>query len=425
MPQSTASDWISLALVLAMVFMVGGLVITSRLPRLVKWVVCLGLTFRVLGSIARYQVLFLFYDGVGDSRGYYGKGLLLADSFRQFDFSSLFETSIRGSDGTQFVRFVSGFVLTIIGSSMFTEFVVFSLFGFVGLAAFGWAFHRAYPNTRTHRYLIWIWLFPSLWYWPSSVGKEALVVMGLGIAVMGFVGRYGRIQWLALIGGSALTFAVRPQVTAVLLLSIMLAQWLAFDGRWTSGKLARGALILVIGLVGARYSMQRVGLEEFDIEGVQTYVETDKARETTGGTSVDPVSVGITGIPMAAVNVLFRPLPWEISNSMVLLSSLEIMTFWAIVFSRRRNLMRSLRYWRSDRFLRLSLAFILLYSVGLGLMIVNIGILARQRIFLFPFVFLLIEADPRAALAAARHRGSHSPSAENDLEEPRLAGRTG
>jgi hypothetical protein len=228
--------------------------------------------------------------------------------------------------------------------------------------------------------------------------------MGLGMAVMGFVGRRGRIQWLALIGGASLILLVRPQVTGILLISIILAQFFAFDGKWTARRLAQSALILAIGVFGVVYSMKSVGLEEFDVEGVTSYVEEDASRKTEGNTSVEAVSVGITGIPVAAANVLFRPFIWEISNSMVLLSSLEIMTLWGIVFWRRKNLIRSLRHWRSDRLLRLSLAFILIYSVSLGLMIVNIGIMARQRIFLFPFIFLLLEADPGAALKAARQR---------------------
>ena len=249
--------------------------------------------------------------------------------------------------------------------------------------------------------------------------------MGLGLAVMGFVGRHGRIQWLALIGGALLILLVRPQVTGVLLVSIILAQCFAFDGRWTPRRLVQSALVLALGLAGVVYSMRSVGLEEFDIEGVQTYVEEDAARETEGNTSVAAVTVGITGIPIAAVNILFRPLPWEITNPMVLLSSLEIMTLWAIVFWRRRNLIQSLRYWRTDRFLRLALAFILIYSVSLGLMVVNVGIIARQRIFLFPFIFLLIEADPRAALAAARRRAGSYPLPEESRQKPRWVVRTG
>ncbi|HUE97134.1 MAG TPA: hypothetical protein VMN39_10765 [Longimicrobiaceae bacterium] len=417
----TWSSTISLIGVLAVMFMVGCLVATSKLPRMVKWVTYWGLAFRVIGAIARYEVLFIVYNGVGDARGYFGKGLVLAGMWKNLDFSSLM-LDLQGGRfvGTQFVRNASAFVLVFIGDAMFTEFVVFSLFAFSGLAGFGVAFSRTYPDAPLHRYLIWIFFFPSLWYWPGSVGKEALILMGLGLAVMGFVGRQGRVQWHWLILGATLTFLARPQVTGVLLVSIMLAQWFAFDGRWTARRVTQSALILAIGMTGVVYTMRQIGVDEMDVEGVAEYVETDSAK-SAGNTSVDPVSLSPTGIPMAAINILFRPLPWEVTNSMVALSSMEIMTLWAIVFYRRRNLLRSLKYWRTDRYLRLSLAFALIYSIGLGLMVVNVGIIARQRIFLFPFIFMLIEADPRSTAPRESARPAFSAVGRRRLP-PRAVG---
>jgi hypothetical protein len=391
-----------LAMVLALVFLIGGLVSVSRLPRTVKALIWLGLGFRVVGSFARFQVLQLFY-GAGDATGYFGKGLVFAQSFRQLDFAPI--TQGKEWYGTEFVRSVSGLVLAIIGPSMFAEYIVFSIFAFIGLVGFAVAFRRSYPTTAVSRYLLLIWLFPSLWFWPSSIGKEALILMGLGIAVMGFVGQGKRINLPILILGSCIMFAVRPQVLAVFMVSVIVAQWLSFEGRWTSSRLVQGGLLLVVGLVGLSYTMQTIGIEEMDVEGIVEYVEGDKSRRTTGGSSVEAVGTGVKDLPLAAVNILFRPLPWEARNPMVLLSSLEVVALWVIVFMRRRNLVRSLRDWRTDRLLRLAIAFVVIYSVALGLMLVNIGIIARQRIFLFPFLFILLEALPHPKRAKVSSGG--------------------
>jgi hypothetical protein len=119
---------------------------------------------------------------------------------------------------------------------------------------------------------------------------------------------------------------------------------------------------------------------------------------------VELVDPSLKGVPVAVINVLFRPVPWEATNSMVLISSMEIVFLWALVLARRKSLSRSLSHWRSDRFLRLALCFLVIYSVALGMMVINLGILARQRIFLYPFLFLLLEARPMAAslIPAAR-----------------------
>lgn len=404
-----ASDLISLAMVVALVFLVGALVVSSRLPMSVKILICVALALRVGGALARYWVLFEYYDGIGDATGYYNKGLQYATSFREFDFSPLFESAQWKSGrwyGTEFLRLCSAVVLTFIGPFsasrgtpqgplMLSEFVVFSLLAFLGLVGFAVAFRRTYPSVPWARYLRWIWLFPSLWFWPASVGKEAILMLGFGLTVLAFLGRNGRINWLLLAGAMFIVFGVRPELAAVLFASMILSQWLSLGGRWTFRRVIQGILVLAVGVGGVWYSMRSTGMEEFDVEGVANYIETDPARRTTGHTSVDVVSVGWKGLPVAFVNILFRPLPWEATNAMSLLSSLEILGLWAIVFYRRRSLRRSLANWRSDRFVSLAIVFILIYSISLGMMVVNLGIIARQRIFLFPFVFLLIEAERR------------------------------
>lgn len=401
------SEWVGIGALSALLFAVAMLVATSRLPGALKALFLVGLGLRVIGAVMKYKVYFIFYGGAADSGVYYRTGLDLAEAFRRFDFSALFDTSTwHGGSwyGTQAVYFLSGGVLTFLGPSMIGEYIVFSLFAFVGLIGFGIAFRRSYPDVPWSRYLRWICLFPSIWFWTAAVGKEAVLMMGLGIAVMGFIGRRGRVNWVLLSIGLFLLFAIRPQVTGILLGSMILAQWLSRGGRWTVSRLVQGAFLLAVGLVGMNFSMQSVGIEEFDLEGVQDYVEADPARRTTGGTNVEVVSLSLEGIPVAAFNILFRPLPWEATNLMVLLSSLEILAFWVIALTRGKNLVRALKSWRSDRFLALSIIFTLVYAIGLGMMVVNLGIIARQRVLVFPFLFILLEAVPRNVARPMRRR---------------------
>ncbi|MGH7559289.1 MAG: hypothetical protein ACREMD_16200 [Gemmatimonadota bacterium] len=374
-----------------------------------KALICVGLWLRVLGAAAKYKVYLEFYGGFADSGVYYRMGLQYAEAFRQLDFSSLFDASgWHGGSwvGTQSIYFLSGGVMTFLGTSMVAEYIVFSLFAFVGIMGFAIAFRSAYPGVPWTRYLRWILLFPSIWFWTATVGKEAVLMMGLGIAVRGFIGRRGRVNWALLVIGTFFVYAVRVQVAGILLGSMVAAQWLSRGGRWTVGRIVQGAVLLVVGLAGVSLSMQSVGIEEFGVEGVQEYVETDPSRTTAGGTNVDAVSPSLTGIPMAAFNILFRPLPWEATNVMVLLASLEIFAFWAIALGRGKNLLRALRHWRSDRFLALAIIFTLVYAVGLGMMVINLGIIARQRVLVFPFLFILLEAWPKP-MARRRRRPQH------------------
>ena len=403
-------EWLGFMIVLAVVAFAMAIVSFTRLPRQVKLLVYAALALRVIGALVRYAVLVGFYHGFGDAMEYYRIGLRLAEQLTLFNLGPLFDSSNwRGGVwwGTTFIYFPSALTLSLIGPSVIGEFVVFSLFSFLGLVGFGIAFHRAYPAVPVARYLRWIWVLPSLWFWTSSIGKEAIVLLGIGLTFLGFAGSKQRIHWLTLAAGVGLVFAVRPQVAAVCVLSIIIAQWLTSLRKWSVASIGQGLVLLIGGLAVISLSGTFVGLESFDAEGVQTYIVEDPARRIDEGTRVDPVAVGIAGTPMALLNVLFRPLPWEATNIMVLFSSLEGAALWTLIWLRRKHLGRVLRHWRSDRLVGMALSFIVMYAVALGLIISNLGIIARQRVFIFPFLFLLIEATPwQRALARVPRRMS-------------------
>jgi hypothetical protein len=89
-----------------------------------------------------------------------------------------------------------------------------------------------------------------------------------------------------------------------------------------------------------------------------------------------------------------------------------------MVWIRRRQFVASLRTWREDPLTRLSIVFVLVYAVGLGMMLSNLGIIARQRVFLFPFLLVLLQ-DGRAARPVVRApiRMRH-PSGSRNVPQP-------
>jgi hypothetical protein len=405
----------TMGFLLALGFTAGVAVVVSvmRLPVALKRLVYAALAMRVVGAWLRYTILFEVYGGTGDARGYYTRGLAYAGRFANLDFSPFFDPSLwyRGAwTGTSFMSFPSGIVLTFIGPSLLGEFLAFSLLALLGLAGFVIAFRRAYPDIPTWRYARWVWLFPSLWYWPSSVGKEAMVTLGIGLTVWGLIGRRERVQWPLTVLGTFLVFAIRPQVAAVLIFSAVIGYWVSFGRRWTPGKALQGAVILGAGLTGLWLAMDRMGVGGFDVEGVQEYMEREALAAAGGGSDVESVRVGLGGVPMALVNILTRPWPWEARNNVVLLSAMEMVLLWGIIWYRRKNLVHALKTWRSHALLRLAVPFILVYSISLGMLVVNLGIVARQRIFLFPFIFLLLEAAPAVKRRRAQRRVMRYPA---------------
>jgi hypothetical protein len=400
-------NWLGLAVVLAIVFAAMMVVGRMRLSRPTKVLVSAALLLRVAGAVAYLGVFGAFYGG-GDYELYYQRALVYSQRMAAGDFS-MFYVSVGWVHGdwwgTQFVVFATAIVLSVVGENMLAAFIVFALFSFLGLIGFGLAFRRTFPDRPVVYYLRWILLFPSLWFWPSAIGKEAVILLGLGLCVAGYVGKAGKTSWLPAAAGLFVVFGIRPQVAAVVLTSVLVSEWLALGGRWTMGKTIQGVLVVALAMAGLWLTTRYLGMSGAEAQDVGGYMNARAATADAGGSAVEAAQVGWGGIPLAMTNILFRPFPWEARNTTAMLSSGEILAFWAIVAFRLRAISHSFWSWRADRLRRVALSFIILYSATLGMVVVNLGIIARQRIVLFPFLFVFLEATPAVRRAAKVYAG--------------------
>jgi hypothetical protein len=391
---------IDASLVLVLMLLLSASALVSPLPSRLRLLLCAGLGLRVLGAVARYMSAVYVYGGLADAFVYYERGLEYAQLFWREPFSSLAHAVSQDLMvqwwGTPFVRVVSGLLLIVTGPTILGQSILFSLLAFVGLCGFVVAFHRTHPATPLDQYCRWIWLIPSLWFWPSTVGKEAPILAGIGLAVMGFVPRRGGWRnWPLLALGTALVYAVRPQVAAVLVFALLVGEWLSAIGRgFTPSRMAQAALLAVVGVLVIRAGLSQAGAGGLDLDDIQNYIESSKGRRAGGGSRIEAVEFGAAGAGMGMVTVLFRPLLVEASNPMMAVSGLEVTVFWVIAWRRRRRIAAALRNWRSDPLVQVAVPFILLYATTLGMTISNLGVIARQRIFLFPFLFVLLESVP-------------------------------
>ena len=129
---------------------------------------------------------------------------------------------------TAFIEELTGLVYTIFGSSRLGGFMVFTWFSFWGLVFFIKAAAVAIPGLSTRRYALALFLFPSLVYWGSSIGKEAFVGMCLGLAAYGAALVLSRqhdnragVTYTAI--GLVLTAMVRPHFAAIWAGAIVIA----------------------------------------------------------------------------------------------------------------------------------------------------------------------------------------------------------
>ena len=344
-----------------------------------------GLALRFLGAIPRLLA-------AADAELYQREGERLATSFRNLDFAV--DTG-RAIPGTGSLRYLAGLVNVATGSTYVATFLVFVMIAFAGQVLFLLGVRRVLTARQFRLTAILVMLWPSMAYWPSSIGKEAAVVFGLGLVTLGVARLYEREYrgiGPAVLGLLAVGM-VRPHVAMIVLVALLIGLF-----AWRMGERSRVVLHLAaIALVfaGAMWltdaSASLFGLEQFAaIEDVSTALDFAQARTSQDQARFAAVRVdSVVAYPWAAVTVLVRPFPWEAPNALALLSSIEgvalglLATFAlpGLLGERSKFLTRGLLLNASA----FSAVFIFLFS-ALG----NFGILTRQRVQVIPFVLLFI-----------------------------------
>ena len=377
-----------------------------RLARLL-W---LAFSVKLAAAVPRYVVAFGLYDGQADSSMYSSTGALLARQFRDGDFTVELGRPVQG---TGFIQLLTGAVYTVTGATDLGGFLVFSWLGFWGLYLFHRAFVRAVPQGDHLRYARMVFLLPSLLFWPSSIGKEAWICLGLGLAAYGAARALTRaVGGIPLIGlGLLMVAMVRPHVAALVAISVFAAYVLRRHPGPGSlaavgGKVV-GIIVLGVGLVVAVGQLEQfLGVDAFDQESVQVTLDEVTARTGQGGSYVEGTRTDLSPsrFPRAFVNVMFRPFPWQATNLQALVAAAEALLLLVLFLGGWRRLLGAVRSTLDTSYVILCGCYTVLFVYGFS-SFANYGILVRQRVQMLPFFLVLLAMPPLRR-------------AEPDLEEP-------
>jgi hypothetical protein len=367
----------------------------QRLAQLLMLALCL----KLFGSLVRYWVAVYVYDGFADALMYHDVGTNLAMRFRGGDFS----TGLDSLSSTDFIRFFTGLVYTVTGSSVYAGFLLYSWLAFWGMFYLYRAFVIAVPDGNRRSYARLLFFLPSMLYWPSSIGKEAWMLFCLGLAAFGTARLLTGRPWRGLaLAGTALWLGalVRPHVTGMAAVALVAAYLVARPPRRLGAlgpvvKLfALIALLAVAGLLlgkASSYLLEK-GIDPQD--GVSNVLGESARRTGQGGSSFNaPTAIGSPAkLPLAVVTILFRPFPFEAHSAQVAVTALESTLLLCLTVARRRGVWQALRHPRRRPYVAFVVVYSLLFVFAFS-SIANFGILARERTQVLPF-FLVLLAVP-------------------------------
>jgi hypothetical protein len=389
----------------------------------------LGLVVKLVGTALRYWVGFEAYGGSIDAQRYHRYAVQRSADVRD-GVLSVFDVIPSGT-GTPYVEEIVAFIYTLTGPSKMGGFVVFGLIGYLGVICFVKAACIAVPGLATHRYAALCVLAPSLAYWPSSIGKEALMILGLGIGTLGVAKFFATGAVLGPVvtaaAGFAFTAAVRPHMAGLWLagvvpaLLVMFVRNLGVARTEERRRTHQGLMLVVIGVaaiglvVSASAAVRYLpGADDEGGESVSSILEETTRRTSKARSSFDPPNVNNpVNWPYAAVRTLTRPLLIEARGSAQLFTALELTLLMGLAVVSHRRLLHLPKLVLTVPFVTFAMTVLFLGALAFS-SFANLGVLARQKALVFPFLLLIV------CVPALPRRREHDPGGERSRRRAEL-----
>ena len=359
-------------------------------------IIMAGLVAKLLAAYIRFWVGIHVYGGFIDARQYDRDARALVPDVRRF----VFTTNPGGNSSTGFIKVVTSVVYAIFGTSTIGGFMVFAWFGFLGFLLMTRAFRIGVPQGDARRYTIAVLFLPALLYWPATIGKEAWMILAIGLCALGIAKVFQREAGGAvpLVAGVIAMLAVRPHMTVIVFVGLVFALLVrrapARNFSTPMFRLIGLALVLAAGvfLIGRTQAflddtINRGGQSTGGLTAQLDFVEN---KTSDGGSQFTPVRVRTPlDVPLAFFTVFFRPMPFEVSSAQELVTAGEGVFLLGLFFVSRNRLRSIPRMLRTTPYVAFCIGYVFAFVFAFS-SFANFGILARQRVQALPFLLVAI-----------------------------------
>lgn len=354
-----------------LVFLLGALLIV-KISSFFKLAAKRGMLIYLWHSIFCLVYLFYVLNNGGDAVAYYNKALV-----GRFDFNF----------GTAAVDGLTSLLVHGLGFNMLSCFLLFNIFGSVGLLAFDGSLKHAtqFKSKFLKRLATLIIFLPSVSFWSSAIGKDAISFLAVGLAMWSALQLNKRV-WLMVLSIS-LMLAVRPHMAGMIVIGLALS--IMFDKKTNIvRRLGLGVFAMIGAAVMVPFALQYAGVSDpSSAEAVMDYVEKRQSYNMEGGGGVDISSMSL---PMQLFTYMFRPLIFEAHSVTALAAALDnLVLLYLFIAGGYALVMKKARKFTENR------KFMWVYAglawIVLAMTSANLGIAVRQKWMFAPvLIFLLI-----------------------------------
>ncbi|MQZ32256.1 hypothetical protein F4U02_14830 [Acinetobacter haemolyticus] len=303
--------------------------------------------------------------------------------------------------GTGFVVGFTSFFSNYLNFSFFDLFLLYNFFGYIGLLFFAASIDQAVQGKllRYKLLAVLLVLLPSVSFWTSAIGKDAIAFMAVGMALWSSLNY--RSRKILLIFSIFIMLLVRPHIAFVLLISFIFSlifnKNINFYTRIFLGLITSSASVIIFPLI-----INYVGLQDAnDVSDVSAYIDQRQSYNADGGSSVDISSMSL---PMQMLTYMYRPLPFEAHSIFALLASFDnllliLLSLIGLFYIFKKN-KPSVNSNRLFLWLYFYISLIILATTT-----ANLGIAMRQKWMILPFlIFLLLSVIGNNELKVEKKR---------------------
>lgn len=354
-----------------LVFLLGALLVV-KISSFFKLAAKRGMLIYLWHSVFCLVYLFYVLNNGGDAVAYYNKALV-----GRFDFNF----------GTAAVDGLTSLLVHGLGFNMLSCFLLFNIFGSVGLLAFDGSLKHAtqFKSKFLKRLATLIIFLPSVSFWSSAIGKDAISFLAVGLAMWSALQLNKRV-WLMVLSIS-LMLAVRPHMAGMIVIGLALS--IMFDKKTNIvRRLGLGIIAMIGAAVMIPFALQYAGVSDpSSAEAIMDYVENRQSYNMEGGGGVDISSMSL---PMQLFTYMFRPLIFEAHSVTALAAALDnLVLLYLFIVGGYALVMKKARKFTENR------KFMWVYAglawIVLAMTSANLGIAVRQKWMFAPvLIFLLI-----------------------------------
>lgn len=390
----------------------------------------LGITAKLIASIAFATVYVYYYDGIGDTFYYFEGAKPVQEAWLHspemgirvlaiepghfepitFPYTSRISGFRRGEGEMVSTCKIVGTIMLLGFQSFWLTTVLIATFGFMGLWKMFRFFSELYPSL-TNKIAWAVFFIPSALFWGSGILKDTICFGSLGWVVWSLyriiiVRRNLTVNFFNLGLHSLIILSLKAYIIFAFIPAVGVWLFLRFKPKNESIllKYTLTPLIIIIsffglfGIIqGLSKSSEKYSSDQLEkrAQGFHSYHgsldEAGQSGYNLGNISYSPVGY-LKKLP-AAVNVtFFRPYIWEISDPFQLLSSIESFVFLFIFINTIYKVgpLKFIRTSFSNPEASLAFIFCLLFGFAVGFTAYNFGALVRFKIPALPFFIILM-----------------------------------